>query len=115
MEVGYVKTDAVMMPDLETLSEPSPTGVFALMRLEFLAKSRPVLYVNLLTSGRLSGHLAEIQRLAEELVERTAPDMARAEGATDELKTADPLAWAGLMSAARASATEVARKELVEA
>ena len=115
MEVGYKREGAVSLPDLETLSGPSPTGAFALMRLEFLMRNRPVLYENLLTSGRLSSHLSETQRLAEELVERAARETARAEGATEELRGNDPLAWAGLVSAARASAAEVARREFVEA
>lgn len=115
MEVSYEKRGAVSLPALDTLSDPSPTGAFALMRLEFLMESRPALYESLLTSGRLSSHLAEVQSLAGEMVEREAPEIARAEGATDELRARDPLAWAGLMAAARASAAEAARRDLVEA
>lgn len=73
-----------------------------------------MLYENLLTSGRLSSHLSETQPLAEELVERTAPKIAEAEGASDRLRSTDPMTWAGLMTAARASAAEMARRDLIE-
>ena len=102
MEMSYEREGTVSLPVLETVSDPSPTGAFALMRLEFLMRSRPVLYENLLTSGRLSSHLSETQRLAE------------AEGASDRLRSTDPMAWAGLMTAARASAVEMARRDLIE-
>ena len=114
MEMSYEREGTVSLPVLETLSDPSPTGAFALMRLEFLMRSKPVLYENLLTSGRLSSHLSEIQSLAEELVERTAPKIAEAEGASDRLRSTDPMTWADLMTAARASAVEMARRDLIE-
>ncbi len=47
-----------------------PLGKYGRMRRSFLKEHHPVLYMNLLTSGKLYGHLAEIEQTCKERMER---------------------------------------------
>ena len=60
-------------------------GKYGLLRRRYLKEHRKVLFTNLLTSGRLNEHLAEIDRTARQRVEQTVTAMAQAEGVTEEL------------------------------
>lgn len=70
-------------------------------------------FTNLLTSGRLNEHLAEIDRTARQRVEQTVTAMAQAEGVTEELKAADPMKWVGLMNNLRNAAEGTVLAELI--
>ena len=99
MEVTYRMQDGFQVPNLMMPSVPEVhLGKYAELRREYLKKRRRVLYTNLKTSGKLAEHLAEIEQTARKMVEQAVAQMARAEGATEELKATDPLRWTGLMN-----------------
>ena len=62
------------------------SGIWAIRHLSYLKNHRRVLYVNLLTSGRLADHLREIDTAANELWVNTVSQMAEAQGITEQLK-----------------------------
>ena len=75
--------------------------------------SRSVLYFNLLTSGKLYEHLAEIDTLARDMAEYLIKEMARKQGVTEELKARDMLRWVGKMNNIRACADEIVLNDIV--
>ena len=105
MELTYTMKDGYRLPDLLPPQEP--------VRRRYLKEHRKVLFTNLLTSGRLNEHLAEIDRTARQRVEQTVTAMAQAEGVTEELKAADPMKWVGLMNNLRNAAEETVLAELI--
>ena len=65
-EITYTRQGDYNLPNLlPPQEEPVPHGKYALLRKKFLKEHRRVTYTNLLTSGRLSSHLAEIQQTAQ--------------------------------------------------
>lgn len=64
----------------------------------YLKEHRKVLYLNLLTSGKLNDYLADIDKQAEETFERLVKQMAEREGVTEQLKAADQMEWVGCMN-----------------
>ena len=66
-------------------------GKYGRMRRSYLKEHRPVLYANLLTSGTLHRHLAEIDQACNERMEIIVSDMARQEDVTEALKAADQM------------------------
>ena len=70
-------------------SELPPIGKYGWMRKRYLREHRPVLYTNLLTTGRLDQHLYEIDKVCEEQMELLIEQMAKREGATEAFKAAD--------------------------
>ena len=70
-------------------------------------------YAELLTSGKLNGYLAEIDRQAEEMFSRLVKEMAEVEGITEKLKADDMMTWVGKMNGIRNRAAEVVNAELI--
>lgn len=71
-----------------------------------------VLYYNLLTSGKLYSHLADIEEQAQQLFLRLVIELAEKEGVTEQLKAADQMAWVRRMNNTRSRATEIVVKEI---
>jgi len=55
----------------------------------------------------------EIDQTARKRLDLMMPEMAKAAGATKELKAHDPLRWAGLMNACKAQVEEIILNELI--
>ena len=72
-----------------------------------------VLYFNLLTSGKLYEHLAEIDNSACNMAEYLIKEMARKQGITEGLKATDMMRWIGLMNNIRACADEIVLNDIV--
>ena len=116
MEVTYRMQDGYQVPNLLMPQTPEVhLGKYAELRRQYLMKRRRVLYTNLKTSGKLTEHLAEIERSAQKMVEQTVTQMAQAEGVAEELKATDPLRWTGLMNNLRHSAEELVLNDLIYA
>ena len=88
-------------------------GKYGRMRKQYLQAHRPGLYNSLLLSGTLHAHLLEIDQTARKRLELMMPEMAKAAGATKELKAHDPLRWAGLMNTCKAQVEEIILNELI--
>ena len=113
-EITYTRQGDYNLPNLlPPQEEPVPHGKYALLRKKFLKEHRRVTYTNLLTSGRLSSHLAEIQQTAQRRMEQIVAQMAKNQGVTEELKEKAPMQWVGLMNNIRSQAEEVILTELI--
>ena len=69
--------------------EPPTLTKYGRMRERYLREHRKVLYCNLLTSGKLYEHLAEIDTSACNMAEYLIKEMARKQGVTEQLKAED--------------------------
>lgn len=70
-----------------------PIGVWGQRRLHYLKHHRKVLYYNLLTSGELHSHLADIEEQAQGLFNRLITALSAEEGITEQLKSTDQMKW----------------------
>ncbi|MPN05886.1 hypothetical protein SDC9_153140 [bioreactor metagenome] len=112
MEMTYTMRGDYLLPDLTLPSQPS-IGKYGMLRKSFLKEHRKATYTSLLLSGKLMEHLAEIDRTARERVERMTAQMAGMEGVNEEMKSADPMKWVGLMNNLKHSAEETVLTELI--
>ena len=71
--------------------EERPIGVWGKRRLRYLKQHHKALYYNLLTSGKLHSHLADIEEQAQQLFLRLVKELAEKEGVTEQLKAADQM------------------------
>ena len=90
-----------------------PIGVWGQRHLRYLKEHRRVRYANLLTSGELNAHLADVDRQAEELFLRLVKQMADAEGITEMLKANDQMEWVGRMNSCRDRASETVYHQVI--
>ena len=90
-------------------------GKYGRMRRSYLKEHRPILYANLLISGALHRHVAEIDRTCNERMEIIVSDMAKQEGVTEALKADDQMEWIRRMNNIHSRAEEILLFELVYA
>ncbi len=64
-------------------------------------------------SGKLDRYLADIDQQAEKVILRLVNQMARQEGGTEDLKSADQMTWVGRMNNIRKRAAEIINAELM--
>lgn len=74
---------------------------------------RKVVYVNLLTSGRLNDYLADIEEQAQERFERVVEQMKQEQGITEQLKAENQMEWIARMNNIQACAREIVDREII--
>lgn len=110
----YTMQGDYRLPDLELPPEKEQyIGVWGQRRLRYLKQHHKVLYYNLLTSGKLRSHLADIDEQAQQLFLRLVNEYAAKEGITEHLKATDPMAWVRRMNNIRERVTETVVKEII--
>ena len=109
----YIRSGDYFIPNLTLPEETRPIGKWGRMHREYLKEHKPIQYNCLLLSGKLWTYLADLNEQAQDRLERMIDQMKMAEGVTEELKAADPMAWVGAMNNIRASAEEIIREELI--
>lgn len=81
--------------------------------MRYLKEYRRAAYITLLTSGRLNAYLADIDRQAQERMERLTEQMKRAQGITEQLKAESALELVQRMNNIRACAREIVEREII--
>ena len=110
----YTQVGDYLLPDLKLPEEEQQTiGVWGQRHRRYLKEHRRATYATLLTSGKLNGYLADIDRQAEELFSQLVKQMAEAEGVTETLKAANQMEWVGRMNSIRSRAMEIVNSELI--
>lgn len=110
----YTMQGDYRLPNL-TIEETDtrPIGIWGQRRLHYLKHHRKVLYYNMLTSGKLHSHLADIEKQAQELFNRLITDLAKKEGITEQLKAINQIKWVQKMNNICERASDVVNAEVV--
>lgn len=96
----YTCVGDVLLPNLVIGEvEKKSIGKYGRMRKRYLKEQHPVLYSELLLSGKLYPHLLEIDEACIGRMELLVLQMAKSEGVTEALKAANQMEWVRRMSA----------------
>lgn len=110
----YIMQGDYRLPNLlPPTEEERPIGVWGQRRLNYLKHHRKVLYYNLITSGKLHSHLADVEEQAQELFFRLVKEHAEKEGITEQLKATDQMTWVQRMNNIQERVSEVVYFEVV--
>ncbi|MBR2405520.1 MAG: TnpV protein [Clostridia bacterium] len=93
--------------------EQQPIGIWGQRHLRYIKQNRKVLYLNLLTSGKLNGYLADLDKQADEMFSLLVKQMAESEGVTEQLKADNQMEWVDQMNNIRGRATEMVNTDLI--
>ena len=93
--------------------EQQPIGIWGQRHLCHIKQNNKVLYLNLLTSGKLNGYLADIDKQAAEMFSQLVKQMAEREGVTEQLKANNQMNWVARMNNIRSRATEVVNHDII--
>ena len=99
--------------ELPAEKEERYIGVWGQRHRRYLKDHHKVLYTSLLTSGKLNGYLADIDRQAEEMFSRLVKQLSEKEGVTETLKAENQMLWVQKMNNLRNAATEIVSSELI--
>ena len=108
----YERCGDYYVPCLETPESPR-VGKFGRLRSTFLREHRGAIYTGMLFSGKLNAHLEEIDRQANEMLDRLVWEYTSAEQISEERKANDQMAWVQTMNSIRNRAEEVVLSELI--
>ena len=112
--ISYTLQGDYYLPDLALSDEEEqPIGLWGQRHLRYIKQHRKVLYLNLLTSGKLNGYLADINKQAEDMLSRLVEQMAEREGVTEELKANSQMEWVARMNNIRSRATEIVNHDII--
>ncbi len=110
----YTQCGAYMLLDIKLPpQEERPIGIWGQRRRDFLRSHHRVRYYNMLTSGKLYSHLADINEQAMQMEERLTAQFAQQEGITERLKADDMMAWVGAMNSISERVREIIYSELI--
>ena len=110
----YIIQGDYYLPDLTLPAEEErPTGVWAQRRLRYLKQHHKILYYNLLTSGKLQSHLADVEEEAQTLFLRLVKQYAERKGVTEQLKAENPMEWGQKMNNIRNRVAETVCADLI--
>ena len=115
-EIGgtYIRHGDYLIPCL-TLPEEEQRfiGVWGQRHKRYLKEHKKVVYITLLTSGRLNSYLADIEEQAQERFERIVDQMKQAQGITEQLKAENQMEWVVRMNNIQTCAREAVNAELI--
>ena len=113
MKIDYTLAGDYYIPNLELPRESRPVGKWGRMHRRYLETYHPIRYNQLILSGTLWTYLADLNEQAQARMETLIEQMKTAEGVTESLKAADPMAWVQRMNSIRARAEEIVREEII--
>lgn len=110
----YHREGDYLIPDLEAPETPR-IGKYGTMRHHYLRSNHRGIFDGMLLKGTLNTHLEEIDRQANEMMDRLTVQMAQAEGVTEHLKTRDQLTWVRAMNSIKNRGEEIVMQDLIYA
>ena len=113
MKINYVRSGDYFIPDLKLPEETRSIGKWGRMHRDYLKEYRPIQFNTLVLSGNLWTYLADLNEQAQVRMETLIEQMKTAEGVTESLKAADPMAWVQRMNSIRARAEEIVREKII--
>ena len=113
MKMDYTLAGDYYIPNLELPRESRPIGKWGRMHRRYLETYHPIRFNQLVLSGTLWTYLADLNEQAQVRMETLIEQMKTAEGVTESLKAADPMAWVQRMNSIRARAEEIVREEII--
>lgn len=110
----YTLQGDYFIPDLKLPDgEKKSIGIWGQRHRRFLKENHKVLYMNLLTSGKLNSHLADINEQAEEMFSRLVKQLAEKEDVTEKLKAENQMLWVQRMNNIRNRVMEIVNAEFI--
>ena len=110
----YTMQGDYCLPDITLPAEEERLiGVWAQRRRQYLKQHHKILYYNLLTSGKLQSHLADVEEEAQTLFLRLVKQYAEREGVTEQLKAENQMEWVRRINNIRERVNEVVNAEII--
>ena len=112
--ISYTLQGDYYLPNLTLPEQEDKTiGLWGQRHLRHIKQHHKVRYTNLLTSGKLNGYLADIDKQAEDMFFRLVKQMAECEYVTEQLKADNQMEWVARMNNIRSRATKIVNNDMI--
>ena len=110
----YTQVGDYLLPNLRLPEQQGQTiGVWGQRHARYLKQHHKIIYMNLLTSGKLNDYLVDIENQAENLFLQLVKQLAESENITEELKAKDQMEWVAQMNNVCNRAREIVNSKLI--
>lgn len=110
----YTQVGDYLLPNLILPEQQDqPLGVLGQRRAIYLKQHHKIIYMNLVTSGKLNDYLVDIENQAENLFLQLVKQLAESENITEELKAKDQMEWVAQMNNVCNRAREIVNSKLI--
>lgn len=111
--IAYKRTGDYYIPVLELPEEKRSIGKYGRMHRDYLKEQNPMLFNDLVLTGRLWTYLADLNEQAQSGLQLIIRQMQEAESVTDKLKEKNQMAWVRDMNGIRNRAEEIVVHEII--
>ena len=114
MDGTYTRAGDYYFPALALSAEKvKHIGIWGERHAKYLKQNHKVLYMNLLTRGRLNEYLASVDALAVDMFFRLATEYSDRQGVTEQLKSKNQFLWIQKMNNILACVREVVENDII--
>ena len=113
--ISYRNVGDYLIPNLTLPPEEASVtlGKWGIMHKDYLLKNKKVLFITLLTQGKLYQHCAEIEKQAKDMSDTLIEQMKASEDLTEKLKEQNQWKWVQKMNNIQQRANEIICKEMI--
>lgn len=97
---------------LPAQEEEHKIGIYGQRYFGYIKEHDKILFINLLTTGKLNEHLVEIDKRAQEMRAMLIEQIAEKEGVNETIKEQNQMEWIQRMNNIRNRAEEIITKEI---
>lgn len=110
----YTQVGDYLLPNLILPEQRDQSiGVWGQRHARYLKQHHKIIYMNLLTSGKLNDYLVDIENQAENMFFQIVKQLAESDNITEELKAKDQMEWVAQMNNVCNRAREIVNSKLI--
>ena len=110
----YARQGEYYLPELALPPEEEKSiGIWGQQHLRYLKEHKQLVYLNLLTSGRLNEYLSSVDEQAEDMFSRLVKEYADRQEVTEQLKAENQILWVQKTSNIQTCVREVVEREII--
>ena len=110
----YTQVGDYLLPNLRLPEQQGQTiGVWGQRHARYLKQHHKIIYMNLLTSGKLNDYLVDIENQAENMFFQIVKQLTESDNITEELKAKDQMEWVAQMNNVCNRAREIVNSKLI--
>ena len=112
--ITYTKQGDYLLPDLKLPEQPKvEIGIWGKRHLRYIKNHHPIIYMNLLTSCKLTAYLANIDQEAIEMFDSLVKQLAEHEYVTEQLNAKNQMLWVRKMNNICNRVEEIINQEII--
>lgn len=111
--INYIRIGDYYVPNILVPQKSYSIGKYGRLHKRFLKENYPGIYSSMLMKCTLLEYISEVDKTAENEVERLIKQIAAEQGITEEVKATNQMKWVGLMCNIKSQAEEIVFSEMI--